>query len=83
MCCSTCVTLPQYAPVQSRETLNYYEHLASSHVEQGVLDLCQVPDPNSDFKEHRYICKHCGTSFVLWLDTYLVKSGGEWRMLNI
>lgn len=81
MCCTTCQTLPQYTKIHSKASLDHFQQLASTQIDSGNMIHSFSPTNSGDFSESQYKCNHCGTTFVLWLDAFMIKSGGEWRVI--
>lgn len=76
--CVNCQTIQSYQTIDSTDTMTHIKETALSMVAQGSFSkLNEFSQP--DFFEAQYLCEECGKVHVLWLHTFLCRTGGEWR----
>lgn len=78
--CINCKTMEVYQTVDSTETMETIKESALSMVAKGTFTkMKEFAQP--DFFEAQYICEECGKVHVLWLHTFMCRTGGEWRIV--
>ncbi len=78
--CKSCKSIKDYQNIDSSATLNQIKGDADSLVSEGTFSvLYDYNHPEADYREIQFLCEDCGKVHVLWLHTFLCRTGGEWR----
>ena len=81
--CRTCEPVKTYETIDSAKKLNSIKAHAYSLVEEGAFTVLKdLSDRGSDYCEVQFHCEECGKNHVLWLHTFMCRTGGEWRVLD-
>ena len=78
--CHTCKPIRAYETIDTADKLNLLKAKAYDLVNEGVFTLLHdFGDMDGDFHETQFLCEDCGKVHILWLHTFLCRTGGEWR----
>ena len=81
--CITCKPIRAYKNIDSYTKLSIIRASATSLVDKGIFELIfEFNETDHDYQESQYLCKDCGKVHVLWLQSCLCASGGEWRQIS-
>ena len=81
--CVTCKPIRHYEIVNTTEQLNKIKESAFELVNQGTFTLLNdFSSDSQDYHEMQFLCEDCGKVHVLWLHTFLCRTGGEWRSVT-
>lgn len=81
--CKACKPIKAYQTVDNADQLNSIKEKAYSLVDEGAFTLRHdFTNETADYSEVQFHCEECGRIHVLWLHTFMCRTGGEWREVS-
>lgn len=82
--CQTCQPMKDYQIVSSAAQLQEIKENAFAKVQEGAFTLVyDSSESDMDYREVQFLCEECGQVHILWLHTFMCRTGGEWRSLQL
>ncbi len=82
--CQSCQPIREYQLVASAHQLHQIKENAYSLVEAGTFSVINdFSNEDMDYNEVQFLCEDCGKVHVLWLHTFMCRTGGEWRSVTL
>ena len=82
--CQLCQPIRAYQQVASADQLHHIKENAFSMVEDGTFSIINdFSNEDLDYSEVQFLCENCGQVHVLWLHTFMCRTGGEWRSMSL
>lgn len=79
--CHSCKPIRDYQLIETAAQLNAMKANAYSLVEEGTFSILHdFSNDDIDYNEVQFLCQDCGKVHILWLHTFMCRTGGEWRV---